>query len=105
MLTHNHQSGISYQIVVRGHLHEKWADWFSGLTITSEDLPDGSSITYLTGHLKDQAALRGVLTKLWDLNLDLISVQHLPLSPECTAESAESAEVYRISPRSQRTLR
>ncbi|MBN2390827.1 MAG: hypothetical protein JXR84_08890 [Anaerolineae bacterium] len=105
MLTHNHQPTSYYQIVIRGHLHEKWADWFSGLTITSEDLPDGSAITYLTGPLKDQAALRGVLIKLWDLNLDLISVQSVPPSPECTAESAKSAEVYRISPRSQRTLR
>ena len=105
MLAHNHQPTTSYQIVVRGHLHEKWADWFSGLTITSENLPDGSAITRLTGALKDQAALRGVLIKLWDLNLVLISVQQIPPSPECTAESAVSAEVHEISPRSQRTPR
>lgn len=82
MLTHNHQPTRCYRIVVRGHLHEKWADWFSGLTITSEDLPDGSSITHLMGALKDQAALRGVLIKLWDLNLVLISVQQVPPSPD-----------------------
>jgi hypothetical protein len=86
MLTHNHQPISRYQIVVRGHLRDKWSDWFSGLDITSEGLPDGSAITQLTGPLKDQAALRGVLTRLWDLNLALISVQQIPPSPDHQAE-------------------
>jgi len=77
MLTHNHQPTGCYQIVVRGHLREKWADWFSGLAITSEVQPDGNAITILAGPLKDQSALRGVLIKLWDLNLVLISVQQV----------------------------
>ncbi len=82
MFTLNRQPPTCYQIIVSGCLRDKWSDWFSGLTITSENLPDGSPITYLTGPLKDQAALRGVLIKLWDLNLLLISVQQVPSSPD-----------------------
>ena len=72
---------VHYRIVVRGHLHAKWSDWFGGLTIHSEGTPDSPATTVLTGTLKDQAALRGVLNKLWDLNLVLVSVQQLPASP------------------------
>ena len=86
MFARDRQPSICYQIIVSGCLHDKWSDWFSGLTITSERLPDGSAITQLTGPLKDQAALRGVLIKLWDLNLDLISVQQTPPSPDNQAE-------------------
>ena len=73
---------VYYQIIVKGYLHAKWSDWFDGLTVTSERMPDGSPITLLTGSLKDQAALRGILVKLWDLNLVLISVQQLSPNPD-----------------------
>jgi len=58
-----------YQITIQGRLDESWAGWFSGMTITS-----GDDMTTLTGAVADQSALRGILTRLWDLNLDLISV-------------------------------
>jgi hypothetical protein len=58
-----------YEIKVRGQLDEKWSEWFGGMTITFD-----SDVTTLTGPVVDQAALRGMLSKIWDLNLTLISV-------------------------------
>ena|SRR5687767_3764157 len=59
-----------YQVRIKGHLGPQWADWFGGLTITPEDNGD----TLLTGPVVDQAALHGLLRKVRDLGLPLISV-------------------------------
>jgi hypothetical protein len=59
-----------YQIRIRGHLGREWTDWFGGLTITLED--DGESL--LTGPVIDQAALYGLLRKVRDVGMPLISV-------------------------------
>jgi hypothetical protein len=58
-----------YQIRLKGHLGPQWADWFEGLTITLED--DGE--TLLTGPVVDQAALHGLLKKVRDIGMPLIS--------------------------------
>ena len=63
-----------YQIKVRGRLDARWSDWFGGMAIACEVGCDGLPVTTLTGPVVDQAALRGILWKLWDLNLRLISV-------------------------------
>ena len=62
-----------YQIRIRGHLGPRWADWFEGLTITPEDSGD----TLLTGPVVDQAALHGLLRRVRDLGLPLLSVVRL----------------------------
>jgi len=59
-----------YQIRIKGHLGSQWTDWFGGLTITLEDSGD----TLLTGPAVDQAALHGLLRKVRDLGMPLISV-------------------------------
>jgi hypothetical protein len=59
-----------YQIRIEGHLGPQWAEWFDGLTITLEDNGD----TLLTGLVVDQAALHGLLKKVRDLGMPLISV-------------------------------
>ena len=59
-----------YQIRVTGHLGADWTDWFEGLTITQEDNGD----TLLTGSVVDQAALYGLLKKVRDVGLPLVSV-------------------------------
>lgn len=59
-----------YEIRVRGHLPDRWADWFEGMAITLDD--DGS--TLLTGPVADQAALHGLLKKVRDLGMPLLSV-------------------------------
>ena len=58
-----------YQIRVEGHLGPRWADWFGDLTITLED----NGETLLTGPVVDQAALHGLLRKIRDLGMPLIS--------------------------------
>jgi hypothetical protein len=64
-----------YQITLEGNLDECWADWFEGLTMTSQRHNGG--ITILTGPVADQAALRGLLNQIWDFNLKLIAVKRL----------------------------
>ena len=63
----------TYHIKVPGHLDERWADWAGTMTITVESEGDGSPITILTGTF-DQAALQGLLRRLYSLGLPLISV-------------------------------
>jgi hypothetical protein len=59
-----------YEIRIKGHLGHRWADWFEGLTITLED----NGNTLFTGPVVDQAALHGLLKKVRDLGMPLISV-------------------------------
>jgi len=73
--TDDYQLG-EYQIRIKGHLDAQWADWFGGLTITLEE--DGD--TLLTGSLVDQAALYGLLRKVSDLGMPLLSVN--PVKPD-----------------------
>ena len=58
-----------YQIRIEGHLGARWTDWFGGMTITLEDNGD----TLLNGPVVDQAALHGLLRKVRDLGMPLIS--------------------------------
>ena len=67
------------EIRLQGHLDERWADWFEGLTITRE----ANGETRLTGPVVDQTALHGLLRKVRDLGLPLISVNRL--EPDQTA--------------------
>ena len=66
---------VVYQIRIKGHLDPQWTDWFEGLTITLEE--DGD--TLLTGPVVDQAALHGLLKKVRDLGMPLVSVS--PVEP------------------------
>jgi hypothetical protein len=59
-----------YEVRVRGHLDDRWTTWFDGLTLTAAE--DGTTV--LEGPIVDQAALHGVLRRLADLGLTLISV-------------------------------
>lgn len=61
-----------YRIRLRGRLSGQWADWFGGLTITFEE-----NDTLLTGPVADQAALYGLLRKVRDLGLPLLSIRCL----------------------------
>ncbi len=66
----------TYQIKVPGHLGESWSDWTGGMTISVESEGDGPPVTTLTGNV-DQAALQGLLRRLYSLGLPLISVNCL----------------------------
>ena len=65
---------MTYQIQVQGKLDEGWSDWFRGMKVAFECANDGSPITTLTGPVADQAALRGILNRIWDLHLTVLSV-------------------------------
>jgi hypothetical protein len=67
----------TYRITVQGRLDEAWNEWLNGLTIESAADEHGSIVTMLTGEIIDQAALRGLLNRLWDWNLTLIAVTRL----------------------------
>ncbi len=60
----------AYQIRIKGHLGREWAEWFGGLSITFEDNGD----TLLSGAVVDQAALHGLLRRVRDLGMPLVSV-------------------------------
>lgn len=66
----------AYEIRVQGHLDRRWDDWFEGLTITLADTGD----TLITGLVADQAALHGLLKKVRDLGVPLLSVN--PVKPD-----------------------
>ncbi len=71
--TTNPSQPVVYQIRIKGHLGHQWTDWFEGLTITLEEEGD----TLLTGRVIDQAALHGLLKKVRDLGMPLVSVSPL----------------------------
>ena len=62
-----------YEIRVKGHLDQRWSEWFDGMTITNE--ANGDAI--ISGPLVDQAALHSLLVKAYNLNLTLISVARI----------------------------
>jgi len=77
-----------YQIRVKGHLGPQWTDWFGGLTITLED----NGETLLTCPVVDQAALYGLLRKVRDLGLPLISVTGVKTGPADGSDAKQQIE-------------
>jgi hypothetical protein len=77
---------LIYQIRIEGHLDQQWTDWFEGLTITLEE--DGN--TLLTGPVVDQAALHGLLKKVRDLGLPLVSVNPVEPGPSTTIATGQA---------------
>ena len=77
---------VVYQIRLKGHLDSQWTDWFEGLTITLEE--DGD--TLLSGPVVDQAALHGLLKKVRDLGMPLVSVSPVEPGPPSTLEPGQA---------------
>jgi hypothetical protein len=83
----------AYRIRVLGSVGPGWASWFNGLAVAETLALGEPAETNLTGTVPDQAALRGILNKLWDLNLTLLAVERLaapgpaaPMESELTHE-------------------
>jgi hypothetical protein len=75
---------VQYEIRLHGHLEPRWAAWFDGLSLTHED----GGTTVLRGAVADQAALHGLLQKLRDIGLPLVSLSELPPAPPEAPSSA-----------------
>ena len=73
----------TYEIRVQGHLDSRWSAWFDGMTLVLSD--DGSTVMH--GQVADQAALHGLIQKVRDLGLPLLSVTHLNTGHTQTAPS------------------
>ena len=69
----------TYRIQVQGVVDESWSDYYDGMTIQAKIEPDQPTVTTLTGQLLDQAALMGVLNRLYGLCLPLLSVECLSI--------------------------
>ena len=75
-----------YRITVEGKIDTSWSDWLGGLQLVSRKEADDMTVTTLSGVLIDQAALRGLLNRLWDLNLVVRSVEQLDPTPPSNKE-------------------
>jgi hypothetical protein len=84
--TTNSSRPAIYQIRVEGHLDDQWTDWFSGLSVIREENGD----TLIIGRVADQAALFGLLKKVRDLGMPLVSLNRVESCPEHSRESGKS---------------
>ncbi len=82
-----------YEIQVRGILDDHWQQWFEGMTLRADASYDGGQgCTVIIGPLADQPALHGVLERIRDLNLALISIRRLPDGPKSPEESLAASQ-------------
>ena len=72
----NNAKRLTYEIVVRGHLDDGYAGWFEGMTLAQEE----EGVTTMCGSVTDQAALHGLLSRIRDLGLVLLSLRCVPQS-------------------------
>lgn len=83
-----HPSTPQYEIRVKGHLGPRWSAWFDGMSITTE----GDGTTVITGPVVDQAALHGLLQKLRDVAVPLVSLQQLPANATTEPRALDTTE-------------
>lgn len=74
-------SMAEYKIHIQGYLDESWSEFMGGATIRVHNKPNEPQITEVTGEFRDQAALAGALSLLYDLGLPLLSVEYLGIWP------------------------
>ena len=84
-----------YEIRLEGHLEDRWAAWFDGLSLSHES--DGTTV--LHGSVVDQAALHGLLQKVRDLGLPLVSVRHADGDPPHESEPLDQPDQPTSPPR------
>jgi len=77
MNSSDNDPAVVYEIQVQGQLGPEWKQWFNGIDVRVAHTGEQAPTTSLVGPVADQAALRGLLCKLWDLNLTLISVRRV----------------------------
>jgi hypothetical protein len=88
---HAPEPPAAYRIQVQGCITPRWSDWFGGLSLTEDHAAGGRPVTTLSGLVPDQAALRGIINRLWDLNLTLIAVERLAPPAESEVNDEQHA--------------
>ena len=78
---------VIYQMTHQGYLDERRSDWFDGMAIEPQIDAEGMSVTRLTGEVVDQAALLGLLRKLYDLGLSLLAIERIEPDQSDAADS------------------
>jgi hypothetical protein len=68
---------MEYRIEILGRLGGGWLEWFNGMEIECESCDPGEAVTTITVQITDQAKLRGILAKIWDLNLTVLNVHRV----------------------------
>ena len=86
--TENHDGSDFYEIRLKGHLDDRWATQFEGMTVTLED----NGETLLTGPVVDQAALYGLLRKVRDLGMPLLAVNRVEPGPSTAVGTCQADE-------------
>jgi len=76
-ITKQKQEGIQFEIIVRGRVKEDWSHWLGNIFIEPFDNVGKGQTTKIFGVIADQAALRGLMNQIWDLNLVIISYQQM----------------------------
>lgn len=87
--SHPPSTAHTYQITVEGLITEDWSGWLNGMALDIQQEANGMPLTILSGVLIDQVALRGLLNRLWDLNLVLRFVQQLDFPAISQLEQGE----------------
>jgi len=83
-----HSSTPQYEIRVKGHLGSRWSAWFDGLAIT----PEADGTTVITGPVVDQAALHGLLQRLRDVAVPLVSLRQIPADATTEPPALDTTE-------------
>ena len=96
--TEDHREPGRYEIRIKGHLDTRWANWFEGLSFTHAN--DGTTI--LAGSVVDQAALHGMLRKVRDLGLPLVSVMRVEPKPANGPDSSADTDRKRSTKETNR---
>jgi hypothetical protein len=89
MSNEQNEKAMMYQIRIEGQLGKQWTDWFEGLTITQEE----GGTTVLTGSVVDQAALHGLLKKVRDLGIPLISLNRMETDGASNPDQITKGEI------------
>lgn len=90
------QEAPLYRIEVRGRLDAGWSDWFEGMAVKAGRDAAGGPVTVISGPVRDQAALQGILTRVWNLNLPVLTVTCLAgYESSSDAEAAPSPDLDR----------
>ena len=84
--TAGHHDEPRYEIRIQGHLGSRWANWFEGMSLST----DSDGTTVFEGSVVDQAALHGLLAKLRDIGLPLLSVTQLDTQPQAPSTNPPS---------------